>query len=216
MPRGRRSERHSRSPRAVSGTRVKRAHKKEKQQEKEKELRRFEKEKQRAESGKKGSMRAFTASQSDSNADAMSDDEPQDLGAAAPAEKGHDKYLEEQRQKREKAKAHAKDGEEKRKRSEERVQEISEEEEIDLEKYKDYEAWEDMSPEDTRSCYSKAGKSKNSSRTNIGKVKQTQLSQKSSQHRVRHRERLKKQQSSTITNSQDSQETTRRSQKDSS
>ena len=106
MPRGgRRSERHSRSPRSASETRVKRPHKKEKQQEREKELRRFEKEKQRAESGKKGAMRAFTASQSDSNSDAMSDDEHQDLGAAAPAsraewEKGNDKYLEEQKQKR--------------------------------------------------------------------------------------------------------------------
>ena len=110
MPRGgRKNERHSRSPRSASETRVKRPHKKEKQQEKEKELRRFEKEKQRAESGKKGAMRAFSATQSDSDPDAMTDDEPQDLGAAAPAaraptrssraewEKGNDKYLEEQK-----------------------------------------------------------------------------------------------------------------------
>ena len=146
MPRGRKSKRNSRSPRSVSE--VRRAHKKERQQEKGKELKRFDKEKQRAESGKKGAMRAFTTSQSGSDTDAMEDEDQHDLGAAAPAEKGHDKYLEEQKQKREKAKAHAKDREEKRKRSEERVHEISEEEEIDPERYKDYEAWEEMSPED--------------------------------------------------------------------
>ena len=50
-------------------------------------------------------MRAFTASQSDS--DTMSDkvameaEDEQDLGAAAPAEKGHKKYLEEPKHKRE-------------------------------------------------------------------------------------------------------------------
>ena len=152
MPRGgRKNERHSRSPRSASETRVKRPHKKEKQQEKEKELRRFEKEKQRAESGKKGAMRAFSATQSDSDSDAMTDDDLQDLGAAAPAARAptrNDKYLEEQKQKTEKAKAHAKEREEKRKRTDDQVQEISEEGEIDLEKYKDYRTWEDMTPED--------------------------------------------------------------------
>ena len=97
-------------------------------------------------------MRAFTASQSDS--DTMSDkvameaEDEHDLGAAAPAEKGHNKYLEEQKHKREKAKARAKDKEEKRKRSEEKVaQEISEEteEEVDLSRYK---SLSDMTPED--------------------------------------------------------------------
>ena len=134
---------------------MKRPHKREKQQEKEKELRRLEKEKQRAESGRKGAMRAFSAtqSQSDSDSDDMSDDDPQDLGAAAPAsrrewEKGNNEYLEKQKQKIEKAKAHAREREEKRKRTDDQVQEISEEEEIDLEKYKDYRTWEDMTPED--------------------------------------------------------------------
>ena len=104
--------------------------------------------KRRAESGRRGTMRAFTTSQSDSDTDAMSAEDQHTLGAAAPAEGGHDKYLEEQKHKREKAKARAKERDEKRKRSEERVHEISEEEEIDLERYKNYEAWEEMSPED--------------------------------------------------------------------
>ena len=68
------TQRNSRSPGSVSEsgpTIVRRAHKKERQQDKEKELKRFDKEKQRAESGKKGAMRAFTASHSDSDEDAM-------------------------------------------------------------------------------------------------------------------------------------------------
>ena len=91
-------------------------------------------------------MRAFTASQSESEADAMEAEDQHDLGAAAPAEKGHHKYLEEQKHKREKAKEHAKDREEKRKRSEEKVaQDISEEEEVDLARYK---GLSEMTPED--------------------------------------------------------------------
>ena len=69
----------------------------------------------------------------------MEAEEEQDLGAAAPAEKGRDKYLEEKKKKREKAKLHARDREEKRKTSEERVaHEISEEteEEIDFTRFK--------------------------------------------------------------------------------
>ena len=78
----------------------------------------------------------------------MEAEDEQDLGAAAPAEKGRDKYLEEQKKKREKAKMHARDREEKRKRSEERVaQEISEEteEEIDFTRFKSV---DDMTPGD--------------------------------------------------------------------
>ena len=119
MPRGGKKERRSRSP-----SEVKRTQKKEKQAQKEKDARMFEIERKRAEAGKRGAMRAFTASQPDS--DSMSDkvameaEDEHDLGAAAPAEKGNDKYLETQKKKREKAKAHAKDREEKRKRSEEK------------------------------------------------------------------------------------------------
>ena len=98
-------------------------------------------------------MRAFTASQSDSDSNlsdkvAMEAEEEQDLGAAALSEKGNDKYLGEQKKKREKSKAHAKDREEKRKRSEDKAaQEISEEteEDIDITRWK---AIEDMTPED--------------------------------------------------------------------
>ena len=149
MPRGGKRDKRSRSPSEAKGT-----HKKAKQIEKEKEARRYEIEGKKAEAGKKGAMRAFTASPTASDSDTMSDkvameaEDEQDLGAAAPAEKGHKKYLEEQKHKREKAKAHAKDREEKRKRGEEKVvQEISEEteEEVDLSKYK---SLADMTPED--------------------------------------------------------------------
>ena len=61
MPIGKR-EKGSRSP-----SEVKRAQKKEKQAQREKEARMFEVERKRAEDGKRGAMRAFTASQSDSD-----------------------------------------------------------------------------------------------------------------------------------------------------
>ena len=104
----------------------------------------FEKEKKRAEAGRKGAMRAFTAFQSDSDlpeqvAMEAEQEEEQELGAAAPAEEGNNKYLDEQTQKRENAKAHAKDIEEKRKRGENKgAQEISDEaeEDIDIRKWK--------------------------------------------------------------------------------
>ena len=149
MPGGGKKDKRSRSP-----SDVRRTHKKEKQIEKEKEARRYEIERKKAEAGKKGAMRASTASPTASDSDTMSDkvameaEDEQDLGAAAPAEKGRKKYLEEQKHKREKAKAHAKDREEKRKRGEEKAaQEISEEteEEVDLSRYK---SLSDMTPED--------------------------------------------------------------------
>ena len=97
-------------------------------------------------------MRAFTASQSDSDSNLSEkvamEAEEQDLGAAAPLEKGNDKYLGEQKKKREKSKAHAKDREEKRKRSENKAaQETSEEteEDIDITKWKSI---GEMTPED--------------------------------------------------------------------
>ena len=114
----------------------------------------FEIGRRRAEAGRKGAMRAFPASHSQSDSDFNLSDkvameaEEQDLGAAAPSERGNDKYLEEQKKKREKAKAKTKDREEKRKRSDDKVaQEISEEteEEIDITKWKTI---EEMSPED--------------------------------------------------------------------
>ena len=89
-------------------------------------------------------MRAFTASQSDSDlsekvAIEAEQEEEQDLGPAAPAEQANDKYLEEQKKKREKATTHAKDREEKGKRGEDKgAQEISDEadEDIDVRKWK--------------------------------------------------------------------------------
>ena len=103
----------SRSP-----SEVKRTQRKDRQTQREKEER-FEIEKKRAEAGKRGAMRAFTASQSDSDlsenvAMEAEQEEEQDLGSAAPAAQGNDKYLDEQKKKREKATAHAKErGEEK-------------------------------------------------------------------------------------------------------
>ena len=97
----------------------------------------FEIEKKRAEAGRKNAMRAFPAMEA----------EEQDLGAAAPSEKGYDKYLEEQKKKRENTKTKTKDREEKRKRSDDKAaQEISEEteEEIDITKWNTI---EEMSPE---------------------------------------------------------------------
>ena len=61
MPKNRR-EKRSRSP-----SEVRRAQKKEKQAQREREERRFEIERKRAEAGKRGAMRAFTASRSDSD-----------------------------------------------------------------------------------------------------------------------------------------------------
>ena len=109
----------SRSP-----SEVKASQKKEKQAQREKEERRFVIEKKRAEAGRRGAMRAFTASHLDSDLSekvAMeAEQEEQDLGSAAPAEQGNDKYPEEQKKKREKEKAHAKDRGEKRKRGEDK------------------------------------------------------------------------------------------------
>ena len=105
-----------------------------------------------AEAGRTGAMRAFPASHSRSVSDSNLSDkvameaEEQDLGAAAPSERGNDKYLEEQKKKREKTKAKTKDREEKRKRSDDKAaQEISEEteEEVDITKWKSI---EEMSP----------------------------------------------------------------------
>lgn len=99
-------------------------------------------------------MRAFTASQPDSDSDlsemvamGKQEEEEQDLGSAAPAAKGNDKYFEEQKKKREKANVHAKDREEKWKRSEDKAaQEISDEaeEDIDIRRWKSI---EEMTPE---------------------------------------------------------------------
>ena len=85
----------------------------------------MKKRRKRAEGGRKGAMRAFTASQSDSDlseqvAMEAGQDRAQELGAAAPAEEGDKKYFENQKERRERAKSHAKDREEKRKREEEK------------------------------------------------------------------------------------------------
>ena len=137
MPKSRRDKERSPST-------VKRSQKKEQQAQRGKEERRFEKEKNRAEAGRRGAMRAFTAPQSDSDLSeqvAMEAEQEgeQDLGAAAPAAQGSDRYHEEQKRKREKAKAHAKEREDKRRRSEDKgTQEISDEadEDIDISKWK--------------------------------------------------------------------------------
>ena len=123
------------------------------------------KERKRAEGGKKGAMRAFTASSSDHDSE-MEDgtdkeaeqdrDRAHELGAAAPAAEGDKKYLGKQKEKREKAKSHAKEREEKRKReseekrkreSEKETQEISDdqEEHIDIREFTDLSG---MKPQD--------------------------------------------------------------------
>ena len=111
----------------------------------------FEKERKRTEGGRKGALRVFTASQSDpglSEQVAMEaeQEEAQELGAAAPAEEGNKKYLEDQKKKREKAKSHAKDRgeEEKRKR---RGQDISDEAEESIGVRK-WNSLSEMTPED--------------------------------------------------------------------
>ena len=74
---------------------------------------RFEKERQRSAGGKKGVMRALSASMSDSdvNDDTDMDDESiraQELGAAAPAARGDKEYLEREKERRERATSKAK------------------------------------------------------------------------------------------------------------
>ena len=101
MPKNRRGRGSpSRSPSEVRGTT-----KKEKQTIRQREERMFEKERRRAEAGRKGALRAFTASQSDSDlseqvAMEAEQEEEQELGAAAPAEEGNKKYFEDQKKRR--------------------------------------------------------------------------------------------------------------------
>ena len=117
----------------------------------------FEKERKRAEGGKRDTMRAFTASPSDHDSEIgdETDKEPeqdrdraQELGAAAPAAEDDKKYSEKQKEKREKARSHAKDKEEQRKRgNEEEAQRRSddEEEQVDIREFSDL---SETTPED--------------------------------------------------------------------
>ena len=86
----------------------------------------FEKERKRAEGGKRGTMRAFTASPSDPDSE-MEDgtdkgaeqdrDRAQELGATAPAAEGDKKYLG-NRRRRERRQSHMRNTEKKRGRGE--------------------------------------------------------------------------------------------------
>ena len=177
----------------------------------------FEIKRKRAEAGRKGAMRAFPASHSQSDADPNLSDkiameaEEQYLGAAAPSERGNDKYLEEQKKKREKTKAKTKDREEKRKRSDDKAaQEFSEEteEEIDTPKWKTI---EEMSPEYFHKVLKQQDReSRNSNETRTDNRKPMQHSRRSSHLRGQHRRKLKKQQYPTTTSSQGPRETTQK------
>ena len=109
----------------------------------------FDRERQRIEGGKRGTMRACTASPADHDTEMWDEtgkeaeqdrDRAQELGAAAPAADDDKRYFERQKEKREKAKSHAKDREEKRKRgNEEEPHNVSddEKEQVDIREFSD-------------------------------------------------------------------------------